>query len=62
MTGTFVFINMATENVVAAREFYSKVGFEINEMFSNEQNVFIILSENVQLILGRKEFFKQHYS
>jgi predicted lactoylglutathione lyase len=59
MTGTFVFINMATDDVTAAREFYTKLGFEINEMFSSDQNVFIIIAENVQLILGRKEFFKQ---
>jgi predicted lactoylglutathione lyase len=59
MTGTFVFINMATNDVAAAREFYVTVGFKINEMFSNDQNVFIIIGENVQLILGRKEFFKQ---
>jgi predicted lactoylglutathione lyase len=59
MTGTFVFINMATDDVTAAREFYSKLGFEINEMFSSDQNVFVIIADNVQLILGRKEFFKQ---
>jgi predicted lactoylglutathione lyase len=59
MTGTFVFINMATDDVAAAREFYTKLGFEINEMFSNDQNIFIIISENVQLILGQKEYFKQ---
>src|SRR4051812_10890233 len=59
MTGTFVFINMATDDVTAAREFYSKVGFGINETFSNDQNVFIIIAENVQLILGQKEFFKK---
>lgn len=59
MTGTFVFINMATNNVAEAREFYSKVGFEINEMFSTDDNVFVVLSENVQLILGSPDFFKQ---
>ena len=59
MTGTFVFINMATDNVAAAREFYSKLGFEINETVSSDQNVFIIIAQNVQLILGHKEFFKQ---
>lgn len=59
MTGTFVFINMVTDNLADAREFYSKLGFEINEMFSNEQSIFIIIAGNVQLILGRKEFFKQ---
>jgi hypothetical protein len=59
MVGKFVFINMATDNVAAAREFYSKLGFKINEMYSTDQNVFIVLAENVQLILGNKEFFKQ---
>ena len=59
MLGTFVFINMATDDIAAARDFYSKLGFKINETFSSEQNVFIIIAENVQLILARKEFFKQ---
>jgi len=59
MTGKFVFINMATRNVAAAREFYTRLGFEINEMFSNENNVFINIAQNVQLILGTEAFFKQ---
>jgi predicted lactoylglutathione lyase len=59
MTGTFVFINMATDDVAAAREFYAKLGFKINETFSSDQNVFVIIADNVQLILGRKEFYKQ---
>ncbi len=59
MIGNFVFINMATKNVAAAREFYSAIGFEINEMFSTEQNVFVIIAQNVQLILGAEDFFKQ---
>lgn len=59
MTGTFVFINMATSNVATAREFYAKLGFEINTRFSTDDNVFVILADNVQLILGKPEFFKQ---
>lgn len=59
MTGKFIFINMATKNVAAAREFYTKLGFEINEMFSNENNIFIMIAQNVQLILGTEAFFKQ---
>lgn len=50
---------MATKNVAAAREFYSAVGFEINEMYSTENNVFINIAQNVQLILGTEAFFKQ---
>jgi len=59
MLSKFVIINLATKNVAAAREFYSKIGFEINEMFSTDQNVFVVLAENVQLILGAEAFFKQ---
>jgi predicted lactoylglutathione lyase len=59
MTSKFVFINMATKDVASAREFYNKLGFDINKMYSTEQNVFIIIAENVQLILGSKSFFKQ---
>ena len=59
MIGKFVFINVATKNVAAAREFYTKLGFEINEMYSTEQNVFINIAQNVQLIIGAEAFFKQ---
>lgn len=54
MIGTFVFINMATDDIAAARDFYTKLGFEINEMFSNDQNIFVIIAQNVQLILGAR--------
>lgn len=59
MTGTFVFINMATENVAKAREFYNIIGFQINDMFSTDENVFVVLSDSAQLILGKADFFKQ---
>lgn len=59
MIGQFVFINMATKDVAAARKFYNKLGFDINEMLSTDQNVFVVIAENVQLILGTPGFFKQ---
>jgi predicted lactoylglutathione lyase len=59
MTGRFVFINLTTKNVAAAREFYTQLGFDINKVFSSEENVFVILSENVQLILAGEAFLKR---
>jgi len=59
MKSNFVFINMATKDVAAAREFYSTLGFEINTAYSTENNVFIVIAQNVQLILGEEAFFKQ---
>lgn len=56
----FVFINLPTKNVAAAREFYTKLGFEINKDYSSEENVFVVIGENVQLILGDEAFLRQH--
>lgn len=58
MTSKFIFINLPTKNVAAAREFYTKIGFDINKMYSSEQNVFVVLAENVQLILADEAFMK----
>ncbi|HEU5121345.1 MAG TPA: VOC family protein [Candidatus Saccharimonadales bacterium] len=55
-----VFINLPTQNVAAAREFYAKLGLTINEEYSNEQNAFVIVDENIQLILASHDFFKQN--
>jgi predicted lactoylglutathione lyase len=59
MMSKFVFINLSTKNVTAAREFYTQIGFAINKDFSSEENVFVTLSENVQLILCHEDFLRQ---
>lgn len=59
MTAKFVFVNLSTKNVAAAREFYTQVGFTINKDFSSEDNVFVILSETVQLILCHEDFLRK---
>lgn len=58
--GSFVFINMPTKDVAAAREFYTKLGFAINADYSTDYNVFVILSDKVQLILSTEEFLRQN--
>ena len=59
MISKFIHINMTTKNVAAAREFYSDLGFAVNKDYSTEQNVFIALAENVNLILATEDFLKQ---
>jgi predicted lactoylglutathione lyase len=56
MKSRFVFVNLSTKNVTAAREFYTQVGFEINKDFSTDENVFVVLSDSVQLILAGEAF------
>lgn len=59
MTTKFVFINLSTKNVAAARTFYEQLGFGINKDFSSDENVFVILNENVQLILCHEDFLRR---
>lgn len=54
-----VFINLPTKNVATARQFYEKMGFEINKEYSTNENVFVVFSENVQLILADEAFLRQ---
>jgi predicted lactoylglutathione lyase len=56
----FIFINLSTKNVAAAREFYEKLGFEINKDYSTDENVFVVVSDSVQLILVSEAFLRQH--
>lgn len=59
MIGSFVFVNLPTKDVAAAREFYTKLGFEINKEYSSEENVFVIIANNVQLILADEAFLRR---
>lgn len=59
MKGNLVFINLSTKNVAAAREFYSKLGFKINEEYSSDENVFVVINDSTQLILAAEDFLKQ---
>lgn len=59
MKGTFIYINMTSRNVAAAREFYTKLGFDINTKFSTDENVFITIADNVQLILASEALLRQ---
>lgn len=59
MKSSFVFINMTSKNVAAAREFYEKLGFAINTTFSTADNVFVTVADNVQLILANETLLRQ---
>ena len=59
MKTNFVFINLTTKNVAAAREFYTKLGFEINTQFSGDDNVFVMLNDNTQLIICHEDFLRK---
>ena len=53
-----LFINLPITDVARTRAFYTALGFEVNENFSNENAVAIILGDNQFAMLLKREFFQ----
>ncbi len=55
-----IFVNLPVKNVAAARDFYTSLGFSINEQYSGDQAVFVVVDENIHLILLGQDLFKEN--
>ena len=53
-----IFVNLPVKDVVSARDFYVKMGFSVNEEYSNNDAAFIVVDQNIHLILLAHAFFK----
>lgn len=56
MTQT-LFINLPVEDVGRSKAFYTGLGFGINEQFSNDQAVCVVVADNIFVMLLAKPFF-----
>ena len=52
-----VFLNMPVQDVDRSREFFSTLGFGVNEQFSGSDNVCIIVNPSISLMLMKHEKF-----
>jgi len=52
-----VFINLPTKDVPRARAFYTALGFTVNEQFSGETSVCIVVSDTIKLMFLEESFF-----
>ncbi len=55
---TNTYINVATKDVVKAREFFTKIGFEINESYSDEQGFCVVVNEKTFMMVLKNERFE----
>ena len=53
-----LFINLPITDVERTRAFYTALGFEINENFSNENAIAVILGDKQFAMLLKREFFQ----
>jgi predicted lactoylglutathione lyase len=55
-----IFINLPVKDMQAARTFYTNMGFSIKEEYSNDDAVFVIIAENIHIILLAQAPFKEN--
>ena len=55
---TKVFINLPVRDVTASRNFFTQLGFTINEQFSDEKAICVVISEAIYSMMLQEEYFK----
>lgn len=55
---TGLYINLPITDLARTRAFYTALGFEINENFSDDKAVAVVLGENQYAMLLKREFFQ----
>ena len=52
-----IFPNLPVKDVVRARTFWTSLGFDINETFSNDDAICVVVNEFANVMLLRTDFF-----
>ena len=55
-----IFVNLHVQDLGKARDFYVKLGFAINEHFSDETAACVVISESIYAMLLTHDKFKQY--
>lgn len=53
-----LYVNLPVKNLQKSMAFFSGLGFEFNQKFSNEQAACMVIAENISAMLLTEEFFK----
>lgn len=53
-----VFINLPVEDVNKSRDFFTKLGFEFNQQFTDENGTAMVLNDAAWVMLVKNNFFK----
>ncbi|MGW4277766.1 VOC family protein [Streptomyces seoulensis] len=52
-----IFVNLATDDVAASKEFFSALGYSINPQFSNDDCTCVVISDTIiAMLLGKKHY------
>ncbi|GAA5058594.1 VOC family protein [Streptomyces similanensis] len=52
-----IFVNLATDDVAASKEFFSALGYSINPQFSNDDCTCVVISDTIiAMLLSKKHY------
>ncbi len=52
------FLNLETQNVSLARSFFTHIGFNINEVYSDDSGICVVINDTTFLMVMNKEKFR----
>ncbi len=52
-----IIVHLSTKDLTRARSFYTALGFSVNEQFSGETSVAIVVSDTIQIMLSEESTF-----
>ena len=53
-----IFVNLPVKDLQRSRQFFSRLGYEFNEQFSNDAGACLVLGENIFAMLLVESFFQ----
>lgn len=53
-----IFINLPIKDLDKSKEFYTKIGFTINQQFTNEKAGCVVINDSIYVMILTEEFFK----
>jgi predicted lactoylglutathione lyase len=56
---TMIFVNLAVDDVARSRAFFEALGYSINEGFSDENAVSVVISDTITAMLLTRPFFAE---
>ncbi|WAX77686.1 VOC family protein [Streptomyces sp. KMM 9044] len=59
MTQQMIFVNLATNDLDASKRFFTTLGYEINEQFSDENTASVVVGETIVAMLHTRQRYAE---
>ncbi|WP_326984078.1 VOC family protein [Chryseobacterium sp. MYb264] len=53
-----IYVNLPVKDIQKTKEFWTNIGFSINEQITDEKAVCVMMSDNIQVMFLEEEFFQ----